>query len=220
MTVQGLTTKIQIWDTAGQEQFKKLAPMYYKNSSAAIICYDATSPKSLEEARYWVNELRTNLPQDGIVLAICATKCDLDLPVDTRQAQMLANEVGALFVETSAKDNVNVVALFEMLASRVLHLRELEGGPTLPLALGSSPLEINDRSPISPERIQRAAMRSSEDPRDSSMLIDEKKMEDDDLVGNVETKDTMESKCDPTKFMCGDTGDMMEGATGQSCTIQ
>ena len=30
LTVQGMTAKIQIWDTAGQEQFKKLAPMYYK----------------------------------------------------------------------------------------------------------------------------------------------------------------------------------------------
>ena len=48
LTVQGMTAKIQIWDTAGQEQFKKLAPMYYKSAAAAIICYDVTSPKSFE----------------------------------------------------------------------------------------------------------------------------------------------------------------------------
>ena len=47
-TVNGMTAKIQIWDTAGQEQFKRLAPMYYKNAAAAIICYDVTSPKSFE----------------------------------------------------------------------------------------------------------------------------------------------------------------------------
>ena len=44
----GTTAKIQIWDTAGQEQFKRLAPMYYKNAAAAIVCYDVTSPKSFE----------------------------------------------------------------------------------------------------------------------------------------------------------------------------
>lgn len=54
LTVQGMTAKIQIWDTAGQEQFKKLAPMYYKSAAAAIICYDVTSPKSFEtlECKY------------------------------------------------------------------------------------------------------------------------------------------------------------------------
>jgi small GTP-binding protein len=48
LTVNGTTAKVQIWDTAGQEQFKRLAPMYYKNAAAAIICYDVTCPKSFE----------------------------------------------------------------------------------------------------------------------------------------------------------------------------
>lgn len=48
LTVNGMTAKIQIWDTAGQEQFKRLAPMYYKNAAAAIVCYDVTSPQSFE----------------------------------------------------------------------------------------------------------------------------------------------------------------------------
>lgn len=43
-----ITAKLQIWDTAGQEQFKMLAPMYYKDAAAAVICYDVTSPKSFE----------------------------------------------------------------------------------------------------------------------------------------------------------------------------
>ena len=35
--------KLQIWDTAGSEQFRSLAPIYYKNASAVIIVYDCTS---------------------------------------------------------------------------------------------------------------------------------------------------------------------------------
>jgi small GTP-binding protein len=220
LTVQGLTTKIQIWDTAGQEQFKKLAPMYYKNSAAAIICYDATSPKSLDEARYWVNELRTILQMDGIVLTICATKCDLAVPVDTQQAQQLAEEVGALFMQTSAKDNVHVTALFEMVTSRVLHLREAEGGPFSPVTLGSTSGEVNDKRILSPERIPRSPMGSTDDPRENSMVMDEKKIDDDDLVDKIDSHDTMDSKCDPTKYMCGDPGEFMGGATQQNCVIQ
>ena len=37
--------KIQfgIWDTAGSERFKALAPMYYRGAEAAIVVYDVTS---------------------------------------------------------------------------------------------------------------------------------------------------------------------------------
>jgi len=48
----GLTCKIQIWDTAGQEMFKPLAPMYYQSAAAAILCFDPTAPKSLDTLKY------------------------------------------------------------------------------------------------------------------------------------------------------------------------
>lgn len=41
-TFQDRTIKFEIWDTAGQERFHSLAPMYYRNSQAAIVVYDIT----------------------------------------------------------------------------------------------------------------------------------------------------------------------------------
>merc|ERR1712232_1206672 len=42
--------KIQfgIWDTAGSERYKTLAPMYYRGAEAAIIVYDITDFESFE----------------------------------------------------------------------------------------------------------------------------------------------------------------------------
>ena len=34
--------KFQIWDTAGQEKYHSLAPMYYRGAAAAVIVYDIT----------------------------------------------------------------------------------------------------------------------------------------------------------------------------------
>mmetsp|Transcript_22395 Transcript_22395/g.63479 ORF Transcript_22395/g.63479 Transcript_22395/m.63479 type:complete len:320 (-) Transcript_22395:299-1258(-) len=120
LTVSGITCKIQIWDTAGQEQFKKLAPMYYKNAAAAVVCYDCTSPKSFETLRYWLDELKRNVPAGKLVLAVCATKCDLvDIP-NVAAAQELADQNGATFFATSAKQNENVTTLFEEVAAQVL----------------------------------------------------------------------------------------------------
>lgn len=42
MRIENKVIKLQIWDTAGQEQFKSITKLFYKNSQAAIIVYDVT----------------------------------------------------------------------------------------------------------------------------------------------------------------------------------
>ena len=50
--------KLQIWDTAGSEQFRSLTPIYYKGASAVCLVYDSTSSESFEGLQYWVDELQ------------------------------------------------------------------------------------------------------------------------------------------------------------------
>merc|ERR1719403_350883 len=52
------TVSFQIWDTAGQEKFKSLVPMYYKGAQAALVVYDITDRESFENSKGWVNELQ------------------------------------------------------------------------------------------------------------------------------------------------------------------
>jgi len=49
--------KINLWDTAGEEKFRAMLPMYYKNARAAILAYDVGSKSSFVDIGYWVNEL-------------------------------------------------------------------------------------------------------------------------------------------------------------------
>ncbi|KAL2539247.1 Ras-related protein RABF2a [Abeliophyllum distichum] len=37
------TVKFDIWETAGQERYHSLAPMYYRGAAAAIVFYDITN---------------------------------------------------------------------------------------------------------------------------------------------------------------------------------
>ncbi len=78
-TSSGITAKVQIWDTAGQAQFRKMAPIYWRNSAAILLCYDVSNVQSWNVALEWLKELRydKNVLEKNIVLAMVATKSDL-----------------------------------------------------------------------------------------------------------------------------------------------
>lgn len=61
----GKKVRLAIWvqicinqDTAGQEMYNAMTPIYYKDALGAIIVYDITSPESFEKVKKWTNELR------------------------------------------------------------------------------------------------------------------------------------------------------------------
>ena len=52
--------KLQIWDTAGQENFLSLIRTYYKDVGGAIIMYDVTKRSTFDKVEFWYNELKNN----------------------------------------------------------------------------------------------------------------------------------------------------------------
>lgn len=115
----GKQIKLHIWDTGGQERFRAMAPLYYRDSVGAVIVYDATHPKSFEAVKYWVTELRDKGPP-GCIMAIAANKSDLkDKLVDPQEARAFCEAEGMAFVETSAKTGDGVGRLFEQLADNI-----------------------------------------------------------------------------------------------------
>ncbi len=53
--------KFEIWDTAGQEKFRSLAKVFYKNSCICILVYDITKKKTFEEIKnYWYEEIKSS----------------------------------------------------------------------------------------------------------------------------------------------------------------
>jgi Ras-related protein Rab-22 len=114
LLVDGKKYRIQIWDTAGQEKYHSLAPMYYRGAAAAIVVYDITRKPSYATLQTWVEELKKHGPPN-IVLAVAGNKSDLEdrRSVPTATAESYASSIGAIFSETSAKDDTNVISIFE-----------------------------------------------------------------------------------------------------------
>ena len=73
---EDLKVKLQFWDTAGAEQFRSLTGTYFKNAAAAIIVYDVTDKRTLENAKLWFDIVKENAPPD-ICICLCGNKIDL-----------------------------------------------------------------------------------------------------------------------------------------------
>ena len=85
----------EIWDTAGQEKYRALTKMFYKDAGAAILVYDITREVSFEELKnYWANQVKENAPKK-IVLVIAANKSDLidSEKVDEKTGREFAKEI-------------------------------------------------------------------------------------------------------------------------------
>nr|CAH7757674.1 unnamed protein product [Callosobruchus chinensis] len=68
---------LAIWDTAGQEKFHALGPIYYRSSNGAVLVYDITDEDSFQKVKCWVKELRKMLGVE-ISLVIVGNKSDLE----------------------------------------------------------------------------------------------------------------------------------------------
>ena len=117
----GKTVKFDIWDTAGQEKYRALTKMFYKDAAAAVIVYDITREDSFKEATsYWAQEIKDNAPKN-IVLGVAANKSDLfdQEAVDEGKGSEFAKEIGAIFKLTSAKNQSGVEDLFISIANKL-----------------------------------------------------------------------------------------------------
>ena len=124
VTIEGQNLELLIWDTAGQEVYRGLAPMYYRSALIAFIVYDVTKNESFDSVSYWIRELKTNV-EENIVILVCGNKVDLEdkRTVDYQTAQSLATENGALYTETSATTGQGVERMFQMAISTLLKQR-------------------------------------------------------------------------------------------------
>ena len=94
-----------LWDTIGNEKYRSLTRMFYKDSKIVILVYDITSKKSFNALDYWYEEVINELGEE-IILAIVGNKSDLFLEeqVSFEEGQKYAEMKNALFKLSSAKN--------------------------------------------------------------------------------------------------------------------
>jgi len=112
--------RLDIWDTAGAERYASLAPMYYRHASGALVVYDVTKRESYVRAEKWIQELKEKAPKN-IMVYLIGNKIDLveERTVSTEEGKELSEVFQLEFIETSAKENINVAQTFMGFAQRI-----------------------------------------------------------------------------------------------------
>ena len=110
----------QIWDSAGQERFRTLTTTYYRGAHAIIIVYDITDRSTFVNIGAWLNEINKNAI-DNVLIAIVGNKCDRNdiREVEEETAKAFADRLGVIFLESSAKEDINIHKLFHDIAAEL-----------------------------------------------------------------------------------------------------
>lgn len=126
--LDGKKIKLQIWDTAGQERFRTITTAYYRGAMGIMLIYDVTDERSFNNIRNWIRNI-DQYASEGVNKILIGNKCD-DLErrvVERERGAELAREYGLKFMETSAKNNINVEEAFFTL-SRDIKKRLIDTG--------------------------------------------------------------------------------------------
>ena len=113
MKINDKIFRIQLWDTAGQEEFQSISRGYYKSGACALVVYDITDRETFNNVSSWVEECKNNGPST-ITLVLVGNKIDLEdkRQVTYEEGEDFANRNNMQFFETSALNGTNIDKLF------------------------------------------------------------------------------------------------------------
>ena len=121
--VEDTKIEMQIWDTAGQEKFRSLGPIYFRNAVAAIAVFDCTNRSTFDHLEQWIREF-TDVAGTNTVIGVAANKCDLESSrqISQEQASQWASQKGYVYHDTSAVSGVGIQDLFTDVALKIIHV--------------------------------------------------------------------------------------------------
>jgi len=111
--------KLQIWDTAGSEKFRKMTNSYYKGANGVLVVFDLNNKESFDALPEWFGQIKEHA-QEGCHIMLVGNKSDLPRAISEETAkQVIANLPNAQYIETSAKNNWNVDKAFMKLVGSI-----------------------------------------------------------------------------------------------------
>lgn len=153
--------------TAGQERYQSLGSAFYRGADACVLVYSITEARSLDTLLSWRDEfLIAAAPRDPetypfIVLGNKVDVTDKAREVSARRARdWCATNGGLPLFETSAQDDINVDAAFEIAVQKAL------------ARLNEEPQDLYVSQPYHARHLRSIVIRGPPGPRSRSLTFE------------------------------------------------
>ncbi|CAL8278767.1 unnamed protein product [Merluccius merluccius] len=134
ITHGGKNIKLNLYDTAGQDDYDRLRPLSYQEAHLIMVCYDVTNPTSFENVLIkWHPEVKHFCKDIPVILVGCKTDLRKDkertrklkavdqTPITYTQGEEVRQQMNAeLYLECSAKYQENVEQVFQETTKKAL----------------------------------------------------------------------------------------------------
>ncbi|PVG04102.1 ras protein [Serendipita vermifera] len=131
---------LDVLDTAGQEEYGAMREQYMRTGEGFLLVYSITSRNSFEEISTFHQQILRVKDKDTFPVVIVANKCDLEYErqVGMNEGRDLAKHYNCKFIETSAKQRINVDEAFSQLVREIrrYNKEQTAGRPTMAPGMG------------------------------------------------------------------------------------
>ncbi|GAA6003117.1 uncharacterized protein JCM10292_002875 [Rhodotorula paludigena] len=105
---------LDVLDTAGQEEYSAMREQYMRTGEGFLLVYSITSRNSFDEIGTFHQQILRVKDKDSFPVIVVANKADLEYErqVGSHEGSELAKTFGCRFIETSAKQRLNVDEAF------------------------------------------------------------------------------------------------------------
>ena len=120
--IKGIKTKIQIWDTAGQEKFNSLTKNTFTNTDGILIVFDLTNKSSFNNIKNWIEDVKYK-SDPKIKKIIVGNKSDLKDKRKVSKEDIKSITEKYKYIEVSALNGNNVEKAFDNLIKAIVDKR-------------------------------------------------------------------------------------------------
>lgn len=108
---------LDLWDTAGQEIYRSLAPIYFRGTMYCILVFDLSRCSTFKKITSWKTACSNANPSNDTIFILLGNKSDLNVKavLEDDIKEYCSRQNIYTYIETSAYTNLNVNKVIEVI---------------------------------------------------------------------------------------------------------
>lgn len=106
-TKDGITYKLQFWDTAGQEAYRSITSSYFRSAKAILLFFDVSKRDTFNSIDFWIKSVKDHTYYPSYIVII-ANKIDKEMKVSEDEIKEFCKARELTYYMTSSLTGENV----------------------------------------------------------------------------------------------------------------